>query len=138
MKKTFQSEDTRKDKLFDAWNGYLSEVIDPKFNLLVKDPTQFDRTYEGLVTITRMTPIYMNLKLETGEKINQVPISEEIMESSDLEDTMYMVLGKKENKWWPLDLISIGSIFAKDRVHLSFNPLIVGPQPNTKGTENVQ
>ena len=93
--RTFATEDDRKAKLFDAWIHYLSEI----HNRLVG--CDLDKKYEGAADISRISRQSMDLKLEDGRKLRNIPITPQIFEKSLKCDSMYVILGQHERQWLP-------------------------------------
>jgi hypothetical protein len=129
--RTFASEDQRKDKLFVAWIEYLDSVWDK----VEADDTavlQFERTFEGLATVTGVNGDYLNLELETLEKIKRLPVSSEVCEHQRVGDILYLTLGISKGVYWPFDVTSIGSMVPapdnKTGLHLTINPLVLAHQ----------
>lgn len=125
MKRTFASEDKRKNKLFEAWNGYLQAT---PISLNQKD--NFDELFEGIVTVTDVSANYLSVHLEDESNVHKIPINIKISFHSLRHDEMFMVLGlTKEGKWWPLDVTSIGSAFDHRHntcnSHVTINPLLM-------------
>ncbi len=122
MKRTFASEDERKNKLFECWITYLKGVH-TKTNL-----EKFDEIYEGLAYISDLSKNRLGLHLDDGRKLRHIPISQEISELSVRLDAVYIILGKISDKWCPLDIISIGSTIELEpaQFHMTLNPLYSG------------
>jgi hypothetical protein len=122
MKTTFSTEDSRKDRLFIAWNNHLNGV----HNYLGR--IRFEEIYEGSATVLGFSEKTLGLELEDGRKIHDLSISREISENSRQKDLMFVILGFRAGKWWPLDLISIASILNEDNgkpekeIHYSIDP----------------
>jgi hypothetical protein len=123
MNRTFKSEDARKNKLFEAWIAHLTE-----FHSRFKGD-EFDEIYEGIAVVSDLSKNRIGLDLDDGRKIRDVPISPQVSSESCRLDSMYVVLGLKDGKWWTLDVISIGSVLncKKGGAHVTFNPLYVNP-----------
>lgn len=121
--KTFEEENSRKEKLFEAWQHYLNEFFEA-----MPDQIGFDDIYEGLGTVTALKENTINLDLEDGRKLFHISVSPKIAQNSRCEDLMFMTLGRKDNKWYALNVISIGSLIGKlnNEIHMSINPKLVG------------
>ena len=119
MNRTFASEDKRKTKLFEGWIEYLTKI---HFQF---EENEFEEIYEGVAVVSDLSKSRIGFHLENGKKIRHIPISQEISCDSSRLDSMYIVLGLKNGKWWPLDVISIGSIIPgkPDIGHITYNPL---------------
>lgn len=124
MKRTFKTEDRRKDKLWIAWNEHLAAIA-KKFS---PDGEEFifGKVYEGLAKIQSISENTMKLKVPNGEKACFIPITKDIMESSCIKDDIYIVIGKYQNRWWPLEVATIASFvnFKTGEFHFSINPEI--------------
>lgn len=122
-RRTFEAENIRKDELFAAWIKYFYELHSkPGFN-------RFDEIYEGFVTISDLSQNRMSFVLDDKRKIHQIPITLQISEKTCQSDAMCVVLGRKKSQWWPLDVISIGSVIpgGTTGIHLTINPLLLAP-----------
>lgn len=119
MKRTFATEDERKTKLFESWIFYLT-AIHRQF------VGAFEEIYEGLVTVSDLSKNRIGFHLEDGRKLRHIPISPDINANTCRLDCMYVVLGRKKDRWWPLDVISIGSIIGSEPegLHMTINPLL--------------
>ncbi|MBX3021427.1 MAG: hypothetical protein KF799_07080 [Bdellovibrionales bacterium] len=128
MNRTLTSEDNRKTVLFDAWIAYLMKVH------LEFDDSQIDEIYEGTAVISDLTKNTIGFHLEDGRKLRHVPIDPDISKHSCRLDMMYVILGRRNNRWWPLDVLSIGSTLLgkQSAAHITYNPLyIYGNQART-------
>ena len=120
--RTFFTEDKRKDQLFLAWIEYLKE-LHAQF-----EGIEFDDFYEGTATISAVHENYMNLDLDDKRKLKGIPISSQVSKHSLPKDMAYVVLGRIKEKWFPLDVISIGTLIRTRKndlheFHLSVNPI---------------
>lgn len=119
MNRTFASEDERKTKLFDAWNSLLFEAWQ-------RDPNEeFEEVYEGPATVSEISKNFIGLHLDDGRKLRDVVVNEPITRQSMRLDVMIIVLGKKQDKWWPLQLMSVGSVISRREFHVTINPLLI-------------
>jgi hypothetical protein len=126
MKRTFENEDNRKNLLFEAWNEYSQEILGrPELKF-------FDEIYEGVGTVSDLSVNRIGFHLEDGRKIRHVQISSLISQHSVRMDQLYMILGRQNEKWWVLEIISMGSCFfekdARMRLHFTVNPLLVNAE----------
>lgn len=119
--RTLASEDTRKAKLFTAWISYLNNL-----HAQFQDET-FEEFYEGMATVSELSKDRIGLRLEDDRTLRHISIVPEISAQSCRLDQIYVVLGRRGAKWWPLDVISIGSVLGGrlDKAHISYNPLHV-------------
>ncbi len=129
MKRTFPSEHSRKDQLFAAWIEYLHQVH-AKFEI-----GRFDEIYEGLATVSDLTPNRMRLNLHEGTKVRDISIQPKISYHTQRQDVVFIVIGLHKGIWWPLDVISIGSFVSSkgDEVHITFNPIYHNAKSNLTG-----
>ncbi len=120
--KTFEEENSRKEKLFEAWQHYLNEVFEA-----MPDQIGFEDIYEGLGTVTALKENTIFLDLEDGRKLFHISVSQKIVQNSRCEDLMFMTLGRKDSKWYTLNIISIGSLIGKlsNEIHMSINPKLM-------------
>jgi hypothetical protein len=128
MKKTFASEDKRKDKLWIGWIDLLREI---HMRVNTEEMQEF---YEGSVTISDFTRDRISFKLSEGRRlVREIFITPQIAATTDISDMMYVILGRQKDKWFILDVISIASFVDKDRgeFHFSMNPLHMGNAPQT-------
>jgi hypothetical protein len=121
MDRTFATEDDRKTKLFEAWNEHLS-ATHPKLRTM-----NFQEIFEGMVTVLGRSKDCLSLQLMDGRKLRKVQITPEISAQSEILDTMFVVLGRRERKWFFLHVLSVGSIIdmTTGKAHLTVNPLLV-------------
>lgn len=121
MSKTFETENGRKDSFFEAWNNELIDRADRP------DAKALEEIFEGLVTVSDLSRNRFGLRLDDGRKIDHVSLSPEVGRQVYRDDQIYVVLGRKKDKWWILDVISIGSFLGegKSGFHLTLNPLLV-------------
>lgn len=125
MSRTFLSENERKNKLFESWNEYLDKL---QSHFIGKQSEGF---YEGSATISEVTINTFGVYLEDGTSIRHIPINSTISKSTCSLDSLYIALIKIESKWWPLEIISIGSflnyhaLVSKKEVHFSVNPRLM-------------
>ncbi len=120
----FKLADSRKDQLFRAWIEYLTQ-IHSQF-----EGIQFDDGYEGLAEVTEISENFINLKLDNKKKIKGLRITSEIKKHLTPEDTLYIVLGRLNGTWWPIHLVSVGTILGEvngqSQFHMTINPLLTG------------
>lgn len=141
--RTFASEDDRKTKLFAAWTEYLCQMH-TRYQYENGDPWNFEVIYEGSAHIQSKSKNQLNLHLESGERIRYLDVTTQISRLSCPMDMVFVVMGKHQEKWWPLDIISIGSFldFKRDQFqnfHLTFNPNLIEWLPEIGGSsENIQ
>lgn len=127
---TFASEDKRKDKLFEAWIEYLTQLHNEFYGIGI----EYDDTYEGLAKITKISENYIDVKLDDKRKIRGLPVTSKISKYLSKNDTPYFILGRKDGRWNFIDVISIGTIIGQcpktklAQVHFTINPLIARPQ----------
>jgi hypothetical protein len=127
MKRTFESENIRKTKLFDAWIEYL-RTIHSEFGEVASE-----EIYEGLATVSDLSRNRIGFHLDDDRKLRHIPIAPAISEQSCRLDTMFVTLGLREGRWWPLDVISIGSVIfgRRNEGHITYNPLYVNGMSNS-------
>jgi hypothetical protein len=123
MNRTFESEDKRKGQLFSLWIEYL-RVVHRQFG-----EYEFEDVYEGVATVSDLSKNRIGFCLADGRKLRNIPITPQISQRTSRLDHMYIVIGLSNGKWWPLDVISIGSIVGDCNlegggkgVHMTFNP----------------
>ncbi len=128
MNRTFATEDQRKTMLFQKWINYLKQLC---FRF---EGIEFDDIYEGMATVTDLSKSRMGLHLQDGRKIKHVSITPQIGLFSLHLDLMFIVLGLKDGKWWPIDVISIGSIISgkPEGAHITMNPMYVMNSPDSE------
>jgi hypothetical protein len=121
MKRTFLTEDSRKTKLFEAWNQYLQQTC------LELEGEIFDEIYEGSAMVSDISKNRIGFHLKDGRKLRHIPITPEISESSSRLDHAFLTLGRREGSWRVLFVVSIGSIIPGKRggAHITVNPLLV-------------
>ena len=126
MKRTFKTEDNRKDNIFAAWLRY-SQVLDEKFGVAIGEDHLFEEIFEGLADITELTRETISFKLDNGQKIKDLSIPESITQHLCPKDAIYVCLGKTDNEWWLLDIVSVGSFVnaKKGEFHLTLNPIYI-------------
>ncbi len=119
MKRTFTTENFRKDKLFAAWIGYLTEL----HTQAITD--EFDELIDGVADILKISKDFMELKIEEAGRSFTIPITAEIQAHSLTTDKIFIIVGRKNENWFAVDVISIGSIVdaGGGQVHLTINPL---------------
>ncbi len=118
MNRTFASEDLRKEGLFDSWIEYLRNYHSQNIE------HGFEEFYEGTAVVSGLSKNRMDLHLDDGRKLRNIPISPAIRRNSARLDMIFIVLGFSQGNWWPLDVISIGSIVGEQiGAHVTFNPL---------------
>ncbi len=117
--RTFVSEDTRKDKLFEAWNAYFEKTA-PLFS-----KWEFEESYFGQAIVSELTKNRIGFHLDDGRKIRHIPVDSQVTASSSPLDNVFVVLGQYQKRWWVLDLISIRSLVNVEtgQHHLSYNPI---------------
>lgn len=127
MRRTFASEDKRKDALWEAWEAHLKTMRET-FDSGRFGAGPFDDIFEGQVHFSYIAKKSATARTESGKKLGQLVIDPQIKKLSSREDDLYIVAGKHRNKWWPLEVYSIGSIvnLEKGEVHFSFNPVLMG------------
>lgn len=132
MKNVMLSENKRKDKLFEAWDSHL-EKVRQKLKVDLFGPKMFQRTYEGVVEVTKVCSHFLELELEAGEKIKCKGLSPDVLEHSRENDGLTMVLGLYNREWFPIEIISIASYIPEGSMvhfHYSIHPeLMAGPTP---------
>lgn len=122
MERTLKDEDTRKTKLFEAWMNHFQNT-----NAEICE-MEFEEIYEDMTTISDLTKDRISFHLNDGRKLPPIPITRQISENSYPTDLMFVILGRQKNKWWILDVISVGSMLpgqTHDNIHMSFNPIHV-------------
>lgn len=123
MNTTFAKEDARKNKLFEEWIKHLRAVY-AKFQQ--KD---FQKFYEGMAKFSELGENRFDLVLDGGKKIKALEVTPEICAHSRAEDSMYIMIGRRGDKYWPLDVISVGTLLGGTpcKMHVTYNPLYVNP-----------
>lgn len=123
MKRTLMSENTRKEQLFSALNEYLQKSY-PQLSQIY-----LEEVYEGMATVSGLSKNRINLYLENGRKIKDIPIDSQISVLSSRLDLMYVFLGRNRGKWWLLEVVSIGSVIGDNmsEAHVTFNPILSLP-----------
>lgn len=118
MNRTYASEDDRKTKLFESWNAHLKKIHE-QFS-----DHNFEQLYEGTATVSELSTNFMGLHLDDGRKLRYISISPEIKEHSSRLDLIYLLIGQRDGRWWPLEVTSIGSVveYMSGKVHFTFNP----------------
>ena len=101
MERTFASESERKEKLFAAWDDLLAQYH--------KESLAYDEVYEGLALVSHVAKNIIHLHLESGEIIKNLWVGPHVCEHISRMDDLYIVLGKRGAKWWPLEVLSIAS-----------------------------
>ena len=132
MNKTFANEDSRKNKLFEAWNKHLQN-IHHQF-----PQNSFNEVYEGIVTVSELSKSYLGVHLDDGRKLLHIQIDPHVSAHSSCLDLIYIVLGKRNEKWWPLEVVSIGSTLGEKEAHLTFNPQLIDSLQHGKSGKWVQ
>lgn len=120
--KTFEEENSRKDKLFEAWEHYLNQFFGT-----MPDQIEFDDIYEGMCTVTGLNENTISLELDDGRKLLHISVSQQVAQNSLFDDLVFMTLGRKDGKWYTLKVFSIGSLFGKlsNEIHMSINPTLM-------------
>lgn len=129
MNRPFENEDKRKEQLFSAWIEYLRVVHKQMAQF---GDREFEDLYEGVATVADLSKNRIGFNLADGRKVRHIPITPQISQRTSHLDHMYIAIGLSNGKWWPLDVISIGSIIGDCNVqgggkgvHMTFNPLYV-------------
>jgi hypothetical protein len=119
MNKTVLAENVRKNRLFDAWIGYLTHI---HTNLLNEE---CDELIEGVTCILSLSKNRMVVRAEDSGQVYTLPISGDIRKHCLVSDKVFFVIGRKGKDWWPVDVISIGSEIKsnKNEFHITINPL---------------
>lgn len=126
MNEHFRSEDERKTKLFDGWNAHLDRFHQDH------QGQDFRTTFEGMASVTEVTSERLHLELEDGRRIRGLIITPEVARYTKSGDRLYLVLGWMNQRWWVLNVVSVGSLREVDpaEFHLTFNPLYMPPAAN--------
>jgi hypothetical protein len=123
MAKSFANEDNRKTKLFYAWNNYL-RIVRVKFQLETKEAQCFDEIWEGLSNVANISENSLELTFEDKSKIKNLSVNPQVINLSYKGDTIYLIAGRLGKDWWPLEVVSVGSIIneAQGGFHFTINP----------------
>jgi len=118
MKRTFSSEDVRKDKLFDSWNEYLDCL---QKNM---DFGNCDETICDIAVVKEVFETEIVLRFEETHKTLKLFVPALVLKHCEKLDNINLTVARKGETWWPIDLITIGSIVQgkKSGIHFSVNP----------------
>lgn len=122
MRNKFSAEDRRKTSLFSAWNSYFERI---HTELGSKEDFEFEQIFEGLAHVTEVAKNSMTVQLDEAKSVCKFEITGQISKQAVSKDLIYIVLGKTDGNWLPLDIISVGSLIAGKEMgfHLTINPL---------------
>ena len=128
MRNKFKAEDDRKTLLFDAWNSFFENK-----QLQTFPKQDFDQFYEGLAQVSEVTTNSMTIRLQEAVCVSKFQITEQISKQTRAEDLIYIVIGRRGQKWLPLDLVSVGTLIPgkgnEAGFHLTINPLYMQSEP---------
>lgn len=121
VKRTFESEDKRKDRLFEAWNIHLKKMEERWGN------HQFDEIVGGIAVVVSVSSDRLRIRWTDMKRAGEVEITSEISSFTSKEDCLMIAAGRIGKQWWPLDVESIGSVVRgkKAGIHMTVNPLLM-------------
>lgn len=121
MKRTFGSEDKRKDRLFEAWIPYLKKMEGRWGN------REFDEIIGGIAVVHQVHADRLSLRWNEMKKVREVQVPVEISRDTCKEDCLMVTAGRVGTDWWPLEVESIGSVVRgkKSGIHMTVNPILM-------------
>jgi hypothetical protein len=122
MKRTFQSEDRRKDRLFEAWIQCMLEREPDSW------PDSFDEIVEGTAVFSGGKKNQIAFELENGRRIRPVELDPRVLKQLSTGDAFHFVVGRLDGVWQVIEIHSVMSFVPAERgktgIHFTVNPML--------------